>query len=194
MSYIPQNVGVVLGDTPADYGYSWFNIDPATATGNSTPLATAGTAYVMRIRIDATSPITNVEYHILTAGSTLTSGQCFVALYNSAKALLGQSADQSGIWTSTGPKTTAITGGPFTVAVSGSSGGASVPVFAVFWFNGTTGPAILRGNGVSAAAINGKQAAANAKWTTADTGLTTTAPATLGTFTLASTAYVVGLS
>jgi hypothetical protein len=49
------------------------------------------------------------------------------------------------------------------------------------WYNGTTGPAFIRGS--SYAYVNGTLSGPALRSATANTGITTTAPATLGTKT-----------
>jgi hypothetical protein len=149
----------------------------------STPLATAGTFYVVRLHVPVATSATNILTSVVTAGVALTSGQCFAALYQGGN-LLGTTADQSGSWISSGNKTMAISGGPVAV-VAGD-------VFVGFWFNGTTGPAFVRGT--SLAFINFGLTLTSLRFGTANTGLTTTAPGTLGTISAFSTVYWVALS
>jgi len=164
---------------PADLGYTAWTQDPNSCRDNSA-LTTAGRVQLTRlIRVPA-GTITNIEMCVVTAGATLTSGQCFAALYNVATgALLGTTADQSAAWVSAGSKTMAISGG----AVSWAGGDLWVAVF----YNGTTGPAFLRS--LSGASGNGKAAAAVARFTrdSVNTGRTTTMPGPLGTLALDNT-------
>ena len=167
----------------SDYGLLAYNYDPCTI-GSGQALGASGTLYVMKLRTPIPLSVTNVHAHVQTAGATLTAGQNFAALYDGSKALLGQSADQSTAWTSTGFKTMALTGGA-----------KSVPAgyfYIALWSNGTTRPAFGRAGSV--AAINLGLTAANARWASANTGQTTTAPATLGTFTAQTQSYWAGVS
>lgn len=169
---------------PNTYGLLAQAFDPAVATSTATPLATAGTIYVIKLEIEQPLPaVTNIVTFLTAAGVTLTSVQCFAALYQGG-VLKGVSAGQAALWESPGLKTMPIQGGP----VSLDAGFAYVGL----WFNGTTGPAPLRGN--SASAVNLNLAATASRFGTANTGVTTTAPATLGTISAAVNAYWAGLS
>jgi hypothetical protein len=168
---------------PEDHGLINWSFDPALAVNSSTPLATAGTVYVNKLWVPRSVSVTNIVTFLTTGGSVLTAGQCFVALYQGGT-LKGVSADQAAAWATNGLKTAAIVGGP----VALDQGAAYVAM----WFNGTTGPAPLRGN--SASAVNLNLAATASRFGTADTGRTTTAPSPLGTISAAVNAYWVALS
>ena len=168
---------------PSDSGLLAANFDPAAMAG-STALTINGTVYAMKLWTPAQISVTNIVMHVNTAGATLTSGQNFAGLFDSSKARVGTSADQSTAWASTGLKTMALASGPFNI----SAGYFYVAVFA----NGTTRPAFSRGSNI--AVVNGALSAANARWASADTGRTTSFPATLGAFTAASNAYWCGVS
>ena len=174
--------------TPADQGLLTWNFDPVIANGSSGPLATAGTVYAQSIPVRTAISVTNIVMVLNTNGATLTSGQCFAALYTGAGGtLIGVTADQSVAWAAGATKvvTMALAGGPFTVAAG--------TVYAVAWFNGTTGPSFVRA-GTGNALSNVGLAAAASRWGTADTGITTTGPGTLGTISGAGNAYWVALS
>lgn len=172
-----------LHASAVDYGLLAQNLEIGYLTGANS-LATAGTVYVLKLRTEKTITVTNIHTFITIAGATLTSGQNFAALYSSGKALLAQSADQSTDWTNTGIRTAVLTS-PQIVAPGN--------FYVVLWSNGTTRPTI-RSTGVASASINGLLAAASSKFATADTGITTTAPPTLGTFTADTNARWVGVS
>jgi hypothetical protein len=169
---------------PTDHGLISWNYDVSLGNAASAPLATAGTLYTQKLHVPVASSVTNILCYVATVGGTLTSGQCFAALYQGGN-LIGQTADQSVAWTSTGAKTMALVGGPFNVAAG--------DVQVVFWFNGTTGPALYRTAG-NATFMNFGLSAANSRWGTADTGKTTTAPGTLATIAQAGVAYWAGIS
>lgn len=117
-----------------------------------------------------------------TIGSGLTSGECFAALYGPTGNLLGQTNDQSTAWETVGALAMALPGGPYT--------GTSPGVLTVgVWYNGTTSPQFpisntsntprqiamyITGSGVVRFGLQ------------ATTGITTTAPSTLGTLSVAS--------
>jgi hypothetical protein len=74
--------------------------------------------------------------YVVTAGSSLTSGQNFAALYDSSKNLVGITADQATAWGTTGEKVMALTT-PYVVTAPGLFKGA-------MWSVGTTPPAFAR--------------------------------------------------
>lgn len=149
--------------------------------------AAAGTLRLSRIRRVPTASITNVLIYVTTGGSSLTSGQCFAALYTSAGALIGQSADQATAWQSSGIKTMALAGGPYSFA-----GG---DCYVGLWYNGTTAPTLLRaGVGSSGAQMNVGQSSSEYDCMYADTGLTTTAPSSIGAKTSSALYWWAGLS
>ena len=88
---------------------------------------------------------------------------------------------QAAAWASTGTKTMALSA-PQAVAVG--------YVDVLFWANGTTLPQFVRGNTLTSLANVG---ATTARFYKANSGLTTTAPASIGARTN-STAYLVALS
>lgn len=172
---------------PPDHGYLAWNYDgPSSAAAGSSALATAGTLYVMKVKVPVACSVTNIVYFLTTLATLPTTGQCFGALYQGAGGtLIGVTADQAATWSgSTGLKTAALAGGPFTVQAG--------DVYIAFWFNGTTGPALHRSGGI--ALSNAGLAAAASRWGTADTGKTTTAPGTLGTISASVNNYWVALS
>ena len=168
---------------PGDHNYLTWNFDPIICQSTSTVLGANGTCYVQKLRIDKTVSVTNINAWVLTAGATLTASQCLAGLYDANKNLVGVTGDQSAVWNSTGHKTMALTGGPFSCAPG--------YYYVVLMANGTTRPAFLRATGN---AHNANLAAASSRWATADTGRTTTLPATLGAFTAAANPYWVALS
>jgi hypothetical protein len=172
---------------PADYGLITWAFDPAIGNTTNTALTTAGTMYVVKLHLPVAQNITNIVYHVVGAGSVLTSSQCFAALYQ-AGSKLGITGDQSTNFGSAGYYSAAITGG----AVAAAAG----DVYVGFWFNGTTGPALLRGTSGGSGAVNLGLAAASSRFGTANTGLTTagTVPSSLGTVAALTTAYWAALS
>jgi len=119
---------------------------------------------------------------VQTAGSGLTAGQCFAALYDSGKNLLQTTADQSGTWNSGGIKNMTI-----------SSQAVSAGKLYVGWFyNGTTPPRFLA-NTSGTNVVNGQLSAANSRFATADTGRTTTMPGSLGAFTASGQAVFAAI-
>lgn len=177
---------------PEDYGLLAWNWQPVFALTTTTqPLLTAGRLNCWTVPIRYPLTVTNINLYLMAAGSGLTSGSCGVALYSSTGALIGSNvtAGLATAWASTGYKTHALTGGPFTVNAAGT-------VTAVAWYNGTTPPNLLRGVGVTD--INLALTGTNnilVRVGLADTTITTTPPSTLGSKTATGNSpFWVGLS
>jgi hypothetical protein len=166
---------------PADHGFLTWTIDPATAASSS--IATSGTLHLARVHIPVPATVTNIVLHIVTQGSGLAAGQSFAALYTSAGALVATTADQSTSWASAGVKTMALTT-PQAVTPG--------DYYIGFWSTGTTPPVFARGNNSSA--VNAGLASSVARFAVADTGLTTTAPATMAVKVASGLAWFAALS
>jgi len=173
--------------SPADWGLLAESMNGMLLVGTSVP-ATAGTLYFVKLRLLQPASVTNVLLFSGTVGSTLTSGQCFAALYTGAGAKVGVTADQQSSWQgSTGLKTMALASGPFSCAAG--------DYYVAWWHQGTTAPAWARGASIGATQTNVGLAAPNFfTGTTNDTGLTTTAPLNLGTQTAGQQAYWAALT
>lgn len=170
---------------PADHNLKAWTFDPILAPGGNTGGA-AGTINGARLRLATTQPITNIWMHVATAGATLTAGQCFAALYTGTGAYLDKTADQATAWASTGPKTMALAGG----TVSRPAGDYIV----TWWANGTTPPAMARVPALASALANAGLTSPNLRNFIADTGITTTPPANLGTQSVNGNCWWIGLS
>jgi len=173
-------------DRPSDFGLLAWNF-PLYLPASSSYLGVAGTLYVVKLHIPVALSVSNVVVNVAVAGNTLTAGQCFAALYEGSEggSLIGVTADRSTAWGSVGIDVAALVGGPYAVPVG--------DVYVAAWFRGTTGPAFTR-VGSTSSAINGLLAASAARWGSANTGLTTTAPGTVGTIAKTTGAYWAGLS
>lgn len=129
--------------TPASQGLKGWTFDPVMVSSSGVA-PTAGVVSLGAIQLYSAFTSTNFYWSVATAGATLTAGQNFVGLYNSAGNLVwSTSADTTA--TTTGLKTE-------TMAVALTAGkywGAAV-------FNGTTVPGLARCGAVagSTAAIN----------------------------------------
>lgn len=156
---------------PVDYGWISWNYDP-TLANTSTTGPTAGQAYLSLLPIRIATTVTNVILNIATAGSGLTSGQCFAGLFNSSGTLLAATADQSSPWATPGLKTQALT-----TPQAISAGIYYVGIFG----NGTTLPKFRYIS--TAIGVNGGQFTASPRYVidSTNTGLTTAfhSPATL---------------
>lgn len=170
---------------PADHGLiAWTQ--PLSTMSSATALTTAGTVYLRRLRRVPACSVTSIIISVATAGVTLTSGQCFTALYTSAGVLVGVSADQAAAWGTAGVKTAALVGGPFTLTAG--------DYYVAAWFNGTTGPALIRAGSAIAAAANFGLAAPNLVTCSSSTSITTTAPNPFGAQTSYTLEWWAGLS
>lgn len=170
-----------------DHGFLAWSYDPAGATGANTALTNAGVLNLIKLHLPVAQLITNIHAFLVTNGSGLTSGQCGAALYQNGQ-LLGVSADQSTAWASGATKllTMPLNGGLGVQAQAGD-------VYVALWYNGTTGPAFSRDGGTSAI-INAGLTAANARFGSANSAITTTPPNSLGTIALASLAMWAAVS
>jgi hypothetical protein len=182
MPFIPGDSLIVDGLPtawfPIDQNLITWAFDP-NAVSSSYTLATAGTLYVVTLKAEP-STISNVVYRVSTAGSSLTTSQCFVGVYQNG-VLLGSSADCSTAWASTGNKTTALTS-PVTVLEG--------YVQVAFFFNGTTGPALSSGGTLGNIGLS----AAQSRYSIGATGATTALPTAPGTLTALAASPWVALS
>lgn len=168
--------------TALDNGLVGQTYGPESVT-SSTTVATAGIINGASIRLDRRTPISNILMYIATGGGTLTSGQCFAAVWQHGR-LLAQTTDQATAWAGTG-----LTTMPLASTVYADPGTVDVGV----WFNGTTGPTFTRGN--ATALINPNLSGSALRFWKAGSGYTTTAPSTLPTKTTSAlVAWWMGLS
>jgi hypothetical protein len=182
-----QRLGGVI--TPYDHNLIAWSFDPVAADRATGPLSlTSGTARVTLLYVPQAGTITNIHTYIQTAGTSLTAGQSFAALYEPDGDLLRTTADQSTAWASTGEKVMALS----TPYVLASPGFLKVVMWSVF---SGTAPGLVRCIGAPATGVlNFGTAAPLLRASNANTGLTTTAPSTLGTETASSAVVLVGLS
>lgn len=152
------------GWLPQDSGYLTWNYDPSL-TGSGATALTAGAITLIRVNVRTTMTVTSVVAGIKTAGSGLTSGQCFAGLYSSSGTLIAATADQASNWgTGTGIKTMALAGGPYTLAPG------------YYWValvaNGTTPPVFFYNQNSNAALANAGTSVSAARWAANGTGTT----------------------
>lgn len=162
-----------LGQLAEDQGFLVWNYDIALA-GSGALLTASGTILTIKILVPTPKLVTYINLWVQAVGVTLTSGQSFVALYDSSKNLIAgsQSADQSVAFVSTGLKAIALTT-PASIAAG--------TYYVAVWSNGSTMPAFRSAANVSS--VNANLSAATSRWATANTSITTTAPSSLTTFT-----------
>lgn len=176
----------VIVPQPVDQGMAGWTFDPAEQQAG-TILPLAGQLNVCRIKVSSAA-VTGIMIYVTVAGATLTAGQNFAALFNDAGAILGGgavTADQSTPWQSVGLKSMALN-----VAQAVVPGAwYRVGIFG----NGTTLPTIARAANIAPVALNAGMSAPTLRYSTADTGLTTTMPANIGAQTAASPAWWVAV-
>lgn len=136
-----------------DFGFE-VETFPLAAASSTAILTTGGSVFGVALNVRRTFTASNLVASITTAGATLTANSNWGLLFNSAGTLIGQSADQSTAWTSTGLITMALTAkstgsltlapGLYWAAVVGT--GTTLPVFAK-----SGAPVSLYNAGVSAA-------------------------------------------
>ena len=132
----------VSQDLPDDHGLAGWAFPLSAVSAQSAPAT--GVLQLTRIPVRANQTITNLYCSVGVAGVTLTAGQNFMALYNSAGTRVGVSADQTAAFGSIGNKTVALT-----APVAATTG-----FYWVAWlFNGTTAPQLTR-NFTSASLAN----------------------------------------
>ena len=172
--------------TPSDQGLITWTMDVTVATANSI-LPQAGTLSVSRVHVPVAASAQNILAAITNGGTGLISGQCFAGLWNaSSGALVGATGDQSSNWATTGVKTMALSGG----AKNLTAGDYYIGIYA----NGSALPSFARGNNQIGGAFGNVGLSSNFRFAAANTGLTGTPPATLGTLTATNTAWWLALS
>lgn len=166
---------------PKDRAYVAESWDSNFQAG-SVALPAAGTLTTIGIWVPEDCAVTSLVTGMSIAGATLTAGQNKAALYlpGPTWTLLGVTADQKASWE------TAVTMANAVKEMSIVGGPVLVPkglVFMALWYQGTTSPAFWHATGATSGPSNAGLTAANYRSATADTLVTTTAPATLGTLT-----------
>ncbi|MGW0920075.1 hypothetical protein ACWD3J_13795 [Streptomyces sp. NPDC002755] len=126
---------------PTDQGMIAWTMDPACCTTTGSTLS-AGYVYFMEVILRAPATITSLCAVVGTAGSGLTSNQCFAGLYTAAGARVGVTADMSTTWNSAGDKTMNLTA-PYAAAAG--------KYYVAFLVNGTTSPTFACGSTLGAA-------------------------------------------
>lgn len=181
---------------PEEIGFKAYTFDPLLATLNAA--LPAGQVVFARVPVRKTITIANLHVYVDVIGATLTSGQNLGLVYSKAGVLLGRTASQhttSGAqgWITTGEKVMPVT------AEAGQSltitGGPTQYVIAAAYSVGTTRPSFSRWDAARSMALANKGLAGNAlRWGVANSGLTSTPPANLGSQASSSNYYWFGLS
>jgi hypothetical protein len=93
--------------TPEDQGLLTWSFDPVNAV--SFTATASGVLTLAKVWLRQSATITNVLYAVTTAGTSLTSGQNFLGLYDSAGTRIALTADQTSNMGGTGLVTVAFT-------------------------------------------------------------------------------------
>lgn len=156
--------------SPTDYNFVAWTFDIINAA-NSAALE-SGEMFVTRLKIQSSQDINRAHFIVSQSGSGLANA--YAAIYQDGN-LLGQSANAATAFQSTGGKTLT-----FSSPISVNAGYIDVGL----WITGTSMPSIGRAGQLSGTAdfLTGD----DSRYATANTGLTTTAPSTLGTKTVSA--------
>jgi hypothetical protein len=150
---------------------------------DSSLILTSGTLHLTKVPVTEGFTLNAIHARINTAGSSLTAGQCFAAVYDSSGTRVAVTADQSGVWNSAGDKAMNVV-----TPVALSAGFYWVALLA----NGTTPPVFF-----SMAANNmvntGCTAATARSGNAAGTHTTTPASITPASISIGSRVYGIGL-
>lgn len=154
-----------------------WTFDPASATlAQAAPAA--GAMQVAKIYLPAGGAIAKVIFQTTVAGTSLTTGQNFIGVYDSTGALIGQSADLTTMFGAVANNTVTLV----TPTVSQTPG---AEIFVALLWNGTTGPQLRGINGTAIANI-GISAVADNRFSVAGTAQTAL-PSVMPTKTATST-------
>lgn len=176
-----QALGEVIADDRGLITWSW---DPHLQPGAGNP--TTGVLNLTRVQIRRPVTITNLVTSVAVAGVTLTAGQNFAALYDSAGNRVGVTADQTAAWGSAGNKTMALT-----ATYAAATGFYWVALLS----NGTTAPQFMR-TPTSTSGLNNLGATVSTAFSGTFGAAQTTAPATItpGSIALNPVTYFVAVS
>lgn len=174
------------GVTAGQAGFIAMPYAPELAA--SSAALVSGTVTMTRVTIGAQATLSTLTVAVFGAGSGLTAGQNFGALYSAAGTRVAVTADQTTAWASTGEKNMA-----FTSPYNAAPGLYYLALLSV----GTTPPTIFRTIAATAASdvINHGMTPATARYTTGPTGQTSMpASVTMASRTLSGTAFWMGVS
>lgn len=101
-----RNPTPAVGFSPLDHGLIACDADPIISSSNYI-LASAGVVYLRKLKLAATSAISNVVLYVNAGGSVLSNA--YVAVFDEAGTRLGVSADVSTSLQNTGNKFLALT-------------------------------------------------------------------------------------
>ncbi len=170
---------------PSDHQLAGWSFDPVKIQAGVIQLG-GGTLQVARVKVTNALQLSTLYMNVTLGGLTLVSGRNYCGFYSDAGQLLGQTADMTTAWSTPGLKAMPIQGGPLQVT--------PWTWYKIAWYtNGLTVPSLSRGMNVSATVLNAGMSGTTLRFSTADTGLTTALPATIGTQTAADIAWWVAV-
>jgi hypothetical protein len=146
---------------PADHGFTVWTYDPSFASTGQ--LLTNGTVYLSAVFLRAATTVTKCWWLMSTAASTPTAGQNWVGLVNSSGQILSTASIDALITTSTVARSATLTT-PQAVAAG--------TYWVAFVCNASTGPTLLRTNGLSTGTNNAGLSGATLRYATNLTGQT----------------------
>ncbi|MBL8159552.1 right-handed parallel beta-helix repeat-containing protein [Candidatus Saccharibacteria bacterium] len=175
-------------DVPARHGFVEWNYDPAMAgSGSGATGNVSGTLYLMKISSQTGGTVSNILATVGTAGSGLTAGQNFAALYDDAGNLLQRTNDQAANWAATGLMSMPLQS-PVTLR-------AGRDYFVGLLANGTTVPLfVATGAGGGVTTPNSGLAASRRRFATNTTTGLTAMPASITLTNSGARTYWVALS
>lgn len=174
------------GWRPADHGCKAWTFDPRFSMG-SVGIGSAGVISGGRIRLHQTASITNLVSFTTSGGVGLTAGQCFGAIWRATdQTLIAQTGDQSSAWLNPYLRTMPLAGGPYVLPAGDYLCG--------LWFNGSASPNFSRASNANQLLFNFNLTSPNLMYFAANAGITTTAPAVLGTQSATDRTFFFALS
>lgn len=167
---------------PADHNFAGWSFDPALVRAGLI-LPAAGTLNVVKVKVMSTSISTITAYSTL-GGITL--GTTMVGLYDNAGNLLGQTGNLASLFSTSGTKACTLQS-PVTTTPD--------TWYQVAWFtSGLTLFSLACAASTAADSANIGLSGDGLRFATANTGLTNSLPATIGTKTASQTAWWIGVS
>lgn len=181
------NAPAAAGDhcVPSELGFAAWTCDPGYCVAGTGQGAIAGTLQLRRLSIPGVLSLSNIFLDISVAGGALTAAQCFAGVWDQNGQLVGLTADLAATFAGTGFVQIPLAGGS---GLPGPPFIVDTPyIYVGYWWNGTTGPFLVRQAALDAGVVNGATAvpAAQARAVTANAGLTVIggAPSQLGALT-----------
>jgi hypothetical protein len=156
------NLDRVQESTASDHGLINWNWNPGP---NMVATAiTSGTVFMVKVWIRQPVTVDSVAVGIGTVGAALVAGQNFAGLYDAGGNRLGQTADQTAAWGTTGGKDMALTA-PVVITTPGA-------YYVAILSNAGTTPAFARGSALVASIVNINLTATDGAYATGPAGQT----------------------